>query len=141
MNEPETIEAILKRTRTIAVVGLSDDISRPSYAVSKYMQSKGYRIIPVNPKIEQVLGETAYPTLDAAAQALKTQGGTIDLVNIFRASVFVPEVVKDTMRLKLPALWLQEGVCHDEAADWAQKDGIQVVMDRCLLKEHAARAQ
>ena len=138
MNEPETIDAILANTRTIAVVGLSDDPSRPSYGVSQYMQQQGFRIIPVNPGIESSLGEKAYASLDDAVHALHEQGIEIDLVNVFRAPVFVPEIVKDTMRLKLPALWLQEGVCHEEAADWAEKDGIQVVMDRCILKEHAA---
>ncbi len=138
MNEPETIRAILEGAKTIAVVGLSATISRPSYGVSKYMQAQGYRIVPVNPAIESVLGEMAYPTLDAARAALAEQRSTIDLVNVFRAAVFVPEIVKDMIRLKLPALWLQEGVCHEEAAGWAEADGINVVMDRCLLKEHAA---
>jgi predicted CoA-binding protein len=140
MNEPETIRSILQNTRTIAVVGLSDNENRPSYGVSHYMQARGYRIIPVNPEIESSLGEKAYPTLDAAFIALKHEGISIDLVNVFRAPAFVPEIVKDTMRLKIPAIWLQEGVCHEEAAGWAEKDGIKVVMDRCILKERAAAA-
>jgi predicted CoA-binding protein len=139
MNEPATIDAILANIKTIAVVGLSDDPSRPSYGVSQYMQQQGYRIIPVNPGIESTLGEKAYPSLDDAVHALREEGVSVDLVNVFRAPVFVPEVVKDMIRLKLPALWLQEGVCHEEAADWAEKDGMKVVMDRCILKEHAAR--
>ncbi len=140
MNEPETIRAILENTKTIAVVGLSDNPARPSYGVAQYMQQHGYRIIPVNPQIGSTLGETAYSSLDDACHALKAQGKTIDLVNVFRAPSFVPEVVKDVMRLKIPAIWLQEGVCHEEAVVWAQADGIKVVMDRCILKDHAASA-
>ena len=133
MNEPETIRTILEKTKTIAVVGLSDKPDRPSFWVSKYIQQAGYRIIPVHPTVDHVLGEKAYPTLDAAYAA----EGKIDLVDVFRASEFVPEIVKDVMRLKIPYLWLQEGVCHDEAAQWAEDDGILVVMDRCIYKEHA----
>jgi predicted CoA-binding protein len=140
MNEPETIRSILADTKTIAVVGLSDDSSRPSYGVARYLQQHGYRIVPVNPQIGSTLGETAYSSLDDACVALKAQGRTIDLVDVFRAPVFVPEIVKDVMRLKIPALWLQEGVCHEEAAAWAEADGIKVVMDRCILKDHAAAA-
>jgi predicted CoA-binding protein len=141
MNEPETIRAILEHTRTIAVVGLSDEASRPSYGVAEYMQRNGYKIVPVNPLIVSALGETAYASLDDACNAYRGRGQAIDLVDVFRASAFVPEIVKDVMRLKIPALWLQEGVCHDEAAEWAEHDGIKVVMDRCILKEHAAAVQ
>jgi predicted CoA-binding protein len=133
MNEPETIRTILEKTRTIAVVGLSDKPERPAFRVSKYMQQEGYRIIPIHPTVTRALGEKAYPTLDAAYAA---EGG-IDLVNVFRASEYVPEIVKDVMRLKIPYLWLQEGVCHPEAVHWAQADGILVAMDRCIYKEHA----
>lgn len=135
MNEPQTIQEILDRTRTIAVVGLSDREGRASFGVSRFMQSRGYRIVPVNPRIESALGERAYPDLDAAYEALD---GKIDLVDVFRAPEFVPEVVRDTIRLKIPYLWLQEGVVHDEAAHWAEQAGIRVVMDRCILKERMA---
>ncbi len=136
MNEPDTIRTILENTKTIAVVGLSDKPGRPSLSVSHYMQQQGYKIIPVNPaaKHDKILGATVYGTLDEAFAAC----GDIDLVNVFRAPVFVPEVVKDVMRLKIPYLWLQEGVCHEEAAEWAEADGIKVVMDRCILKDYAA---
>jgi len=137
MNEPETIRTILEKTKTIAVVGLSDKPYRPSFYVSKYMQQEGYRIIPVHPTVTQVLGEKAYPTLDEAFAA----EGKIDLVDVFRASEYVPEIVKDVMRLKIPYLWLQEGVCHEEAVNWAEADGILVVMDRCIYKEHARLAK
>jgi predicted CoA-binding protein len=135
MNEPETIQEILDRTRTIAVVGMSDREGRASYGVSRFMQSQGYRIVPVNPLIESALGERAYPDLEAAHKAL---GGMIDLVDVFRAPEFVPQVVKETIRLKIPYLWLQEGVVHEEAAKSAEDAGIRVVMDRCLLKERMA---
>jgi uncharacterized protein len=135
MNEPKTIQEILDRTRTIAVVGMSDREGRASYGVSRFMQSQGYRIVPVNPRIESALGERAYPDLDAAYAAL---GGKIELVDVFRAPEFVPEVVKDAIRLKIPYLWLQEGVVHEEAAQWAEQAGIRLVMDRCILKERMA---
>jgi uncharacterized protein len=137
MNEPETIRNILEKTKTIAVVGLSDKPDRPAFRVSRYMQLEGYRIIPVHPSAPRALGEKAYPTLDAAYAS----EGKIDLVDVFRASEYVPEIVKDVMRLKIPYLWLQEGVCHEEAVRWAQADGILVVMDRCIYKEHAHLAR
>jgi predicted CoA-binding protein len=135
MNEPQIIQEILDRVRTIAVVGLTNREGRASYGVSRFMQSQGYRIIPVNPRIESALGETAYPDLDAAYAALD---GQIDLVNVFRAPEYIPEVVRDVIRLKIPYLWLQEGVVHDEAAGWAEAAGIKVVMDRCMLKDRMA---
>jgi len=135
MNEPETIQEILERARTIAVVGMSDREGRASYGVSRFMQNQGYRIVPVNPRIESALGERAYADLDAAYAALE---GQIDLVDVFRAPEYVPEVVKDAIRLKIPYLWLQEGVVHEEAAQWAEQAGMKVVMDRCLLKERMA---
>jgi predicted CoA-binding protein len=136
MNEPETIRAILENAKTIAVVGLSDKPGRPSLSVAHYMQQHGYRIVPVNPKARSrtILGEPVFNSLDEACAAV----GKIDVVDVFRDSVHVPEIVKDVIRLKVPYLWLQEGVCHDEAAGWAEADGIGVVMDRCILKAHAA---
>jgi predicted CoA-binding protein len=133
LNEPATIRTILENTKTIAVVGLTDLPNRPAFHVSKYMQDEGYRILPINPTIERALGEKAYPTLDAACAA----EGKIDLVDVFRAPEYVPEIVKDAMRLKIPYLWLQEDVCHEEAARWAEEVGMLVVMDRCIYKEHA----
>ncbi len=135
MNEPETIREILENSKTIAVIGLSDKPGRASLGVSRFLQQQGYRIIPVNPLATTVLGEQAYPTLDAAYQAL---GGKIDLVNVFRAPAYIPEIVKDVIRLKIPRLWLQEGVCHEAAAASAEAAGIKVVMDHCILKERMA---
>src|SRR5271167_4129226 len=105
MNEAATIREILDRAKIIAVVGLTDREGRASLGVSRFMQSRGYRIIPVNPRIESALGERAYPTLDAAVET--DQG--IDLVNVFRTPEFVPEIVKEVIHLKIPYLWLQEG--------------------------------
>jgi len=138
MNESSTIAEILENARTIAVVGLTNREGRASLGVSRYMQSQGYRILPVNPQIEEALGEKAYPTLDAAVAALAGEGTGIDLVNVFRAPEFVPAIVDDVIRLRIPRLWLQEGVIHDEAALRAESAGIRVVMDHCLLKERMA---
>ena len=129
MTESEQITELLKNAKTIAVVGLSDNPMRTSYGVSEYMQSQGYRIIPVNPLIEESLGEKAYATLSDVPEK-------IDIVNVFRRSEFVPEVVEEAIRLGVPAIWMQEGVVHEEAAEKARAAGIFVVMDRCILKEH-----
>ena len=132
MSKTDLIGELLKNARTIAVVGLSDSPMRTSNGVSKYMQSQGYKIIPVNPQIDASLGEKAYASLTDVPE-------TIDLVNVFRRPEHVPEVVDEVIRLKLPAIWLQEGVVHEAAAEKARKAGIFVVMDRCIYKEHAAR--
>lgn len=128
----DSIAQLLKRSKTIAVVGLSDSPLRPSYGVAAYMQSHGYRIIPVNPGIKGALGEKAVPSLSEVKEK-------IDIVDVFRRSEFVPEVVEEAIRLKVPAIWMQEGVVHEPAAERARKAGLQVVMDRCILKEHRAR--
>jgi hypothetical protein len=128
----DEIGELLKRTKTIAVVGLSDSPLRPSYGVSAYMQTAGYRIIPVNPSIKGALGEKAVASLSDVREK-------IDIVDVFRRSEFVPDVVDEAIRLKVPAIWLQEGVVHEEAAERARKAGIFVVMDRCILKEHRRR--
>lgn len=125
---PEIAE-LLRSSRTIAVVGLSSKRWRPSYGVSEYMQRQGYRIIPVNPNESEVLGEKAYPNLDAVPDA-------IDIVDIFRRPEFVPEIVEAAIRRGARAVWMQEGVVHEEAARRASEAGLIVVMDRCLLKEH-----
>jgi len=134
MNEPFIIREILDKAKTIAVVGLSDREGRASYGVSRFMKSRGYRIVPVNPRIESSLGEKAYATLEEAAAGV----GKIDLVNVFRLPHFIPEIVKDTIRLKIPYLWIQEGIIHEEAAREAEAAGVKVVMDRCILKDRMA---
>lgn len=125
---PEITE-LLRSARTIAVVGLSSKRWRPSYGVSEYIQRQGYRIIPVNPHETEVLGEKAYPNLDAVPDK-------IDIVDIFRRSEFVPEIVDAAIRRGARAVWMQEGVVHEEAARRAAEAGLIVVMDRCILKEH-----
>ena len=128
----DAIGDLLKTARTIAVVGLSDDPMRPSYGVSAYMQAQGYRIIPVNPKIKSSLGEKAYASLPDVPDK-------IDIVNIFRRPEFVGEIVDQAIKLKVPAIWMQEKVVHEKAAEKARQSGIFVVMDRCILQEHRAR--
>lgn len=130
--ESDPIAEILRRSKTIAVVGLSTNPMRPSYGVSAYMQSQGYRIIPVNPNIEECLGEKSYTSLFDVPEK-------VDIVNIFRRPQFVEEVVDQAIQLKIPAIWMQEEVIHEQAAAKARKEGIFVVMDLCILKEHRAR--
>jgi len=130
--QSDPIAALLKRAKTIAVVGLSDNPLRASHGVSAYMQSHGYRIIPVNPQIESCLGEKAYASLLEIPEK-------IDIVNIFRRPEYVEEIVNQAIQLKIPAVWMQEEVIHEKAAEAARKVGILVVMDRCILKEHRAR--
>jgi predicted CoA-binding protein len=128
----DEIGELLKRTRTIAVVGLSDSPLRPSYGVSAYMQAHGYRIIPVNPSIKGALGEKAVASLAEVPEK-------IDMIDVFRRSEFVPDIVDEAIRLKVAAIWLQEDVIHEAAAEKARKAGIFVVMDLCVLKEHRRR--
>ena len=130
--ETDPIAELLKRSKTIAVVGLSDNPLRPSHGVSAYMQAHGYRIIPVNPKITEALGEKAY-------SSLRDVPGHIDIVNIFRRPQLVEEVVDEAIALKIPAIWMQEDVINEKAAAKARAAGAFVVMDRCILKEHQAR--
>jgi uncharacterized protein len=130
--ESDPIADLLKRSRTIAVVGLSNSPLRPSHGVSAYMQMHGYRILPVNPEITASLGEKAYSSLGEIPEK-------IDIVNIFRRPEFVEEVVDEAIRLKVPVIWMQEGVVHEKAAQKARQAGIFVVMDRCILKDHRAR--
>ncbi|HUQ91849.1 MAG TPA: CoA-binding protein [Bryobacteraceae bacterium] len=124
-----TISELLQQSRTIAVVGLSGSRFRPSYGVSQYMQEQGYRIIPVNPAETEVLGEKCYPSLEAIPEK-------IDIVNIFRRSEFVPPIVESAIRIGAKAVWMQEDVVHEGAAQKAREAGLEVVMDRCILKDH-----
>jgi predicted CoA-binding protein len=128
----DPIADLLKRSQTIAVVGLSNNPMRPSHGVSAYMQSQGYRIIPVNPTIHGSLGEKSYASLLDVPEK-------IDIVNIFRRPEHVEEIVDQAIQLKVPAIWMQESVVHNVAAEKARKAGILVIMDRCILKEHRAR--
>jgi len=133
-SRPETdpIRDLLQHAKTIAVVGLSDSPMRPSYGVSAYMQSQGYKIIPVNPTIRESLGEKSYPSLLEVPEK-------IDVVNIFRRPEYVEQIVDQAIQLKVPAVWMQEGVINQTAAQKAEKASIFVAMDLCMLKEHRAR--
>src|SRR5208337_4629566 len=133
MKQSDLIYELLSRTKTIAVVGLSDSPLRPSYGVSAYMQAAGYKIIPVNPQIAEALGEKSYPSLLEVPPEVREK---IDLVNVFRRSEYVDEIVEQAIQLKIPAIWLQEGVINERAAEKARQAGMFVVMDRCILKEH-----
>jgi predicted CoA-binding protein len=128
----DPIADLLKRAKTIAVVGLSNSPLRPSHGVAAYMQTQGYRIIPVNPKIHGALGEKSYASLLDVPEK-------IDIVNIFRRPEYVEEIVDQAIRLKVPAVWMQEQVINEKAAEKARRAGIFVVMDRCILQEHHAR--
>ena len=136
MKQSDPIYELLSRAKTIAVVGLSERTMRPSHGVSAYMQAAGYRIIPVNPQITEALGEKAYPSLLEVPPELREK---IDLVDVFRRSEYVNEIVEQAIQLKIPAIWLQEDVIDERAAERARKAGIFVVMDCCILKEHRAR--
>ncbi len=136
MKQSDPIYELLSRTKTIAVIGLSDSPMRPSHGVSAYMQAVGYKIVPVNPKIAEALGEKSYPSLLEMPLEVRE---TIDLVDVFRRPEYVDEIVEQAIQLKIPALWLQEGVINERAAEKARKAGVFVVMDQCVLKEHRAR--
>jgi predicted CoA-binding protein len=123
---------ILKISRAIAVVGLSSRRHRPSYGVAEYLQSAGYRIIPVNPRETEVLGEKSYAQLEDIA-------GQVDIVNVFRRSEFVPEIVESAIRIGARGVWMQEGVIHPQAAERARSAGLFVIMNACILKEHIKR--
>ena len=123
------IDQLLRTSRTIAVVGLSDNPGRDSYRVSRYMQQQGYTIIPVNPTVEEVLGERSVPDLERI-------GRPVDIVNIFRRPEHVPAIVEAAIRTGAKAVWTQLGIVHEEAARRAAEAGLTVVMDRCLLIEH-----
>ncbi len=131
-NDPERITELLKTAKTIAVVGLTNSPMRPSYGVTQYMRSQGYRIIPVNPNITEWMGEKAYPSLLDVPEK-------VDIVNVFRRSDAVPNVIEQAIHVQAPAIWLQEGVIHKAATEKARQAGIFVVEDLCILKEHRKR--
>ncbi len=123
------LRTLFGRVKTIAVVGLSPQPARPSYRVAQAMQRHGYRIVPVRPLVDEVLGEKAYPSLADIPFA-------VDMVDVFRAAEHVPAIVEQCLALHLPSIWIQEGIVHEPAAQQAQAGGMTVVMDRCLLKEY-----
>lgn len=127
--DDDALRALLASVRTIAVIGLSPQPTRPSFRVAQAMQRYGFRIVPVRPLVDAVLGEKAYPSLADIPFP-------VDLVDVFRAAEHVPTIVEQCLALHLPGIWIQEGIRHERAAQHAQAGGMTVVMDRCLLKEY-----
>ena len=138
-----TIAEILKRSKTVAVVGLSDKPERASGHVAEYLQQQGYRIVPVNPNLagRQILGEPVYASLQEAADALAQVGVQIDIVDCFRKSEDMAQVAREAVQVRAGCLWMQLGVVNKSAADLATAAGLTVVMDRCMKIEHAALEQ
>ena len=130
MPSDNEVKQLLESAKNIAVVGLSSSPMRASFGVSRFLQRQGYRVIPVNPNETEVLGEQCYAALGEVPE-------TVDIVNIFRRSEFVPEVVDAALKKGVGCIWMQEGVVHQEAAARAEAAGVPVVMDRCILKELA----
>ena len=131
------LRRILATCRTIAVVGLSPQWHRPSFFAAKYMQAHGYRIVPVNPGAQEILGERCHPSLTAAAEALDAQGVKIDMVDCFRRSTDIPPIAEEAIAIGAKCLWLQIGVVDEASAARARAAGLDVVMDRCVKIEHA----
>ena len=137
-NDPSIINEMLHSAKTIAVVGMSDKPWRASHNIGKYLASNGYRVLPVNPVLSEVAGMVCYPDLDAAQAAAQEQTGAgIDLVDVFRASEYVPPIVDDVIRLGIKYLWLQDDVIHDEAVARARAAGVKCVQNDCIFREHA----
>jgi predicted CoA-binding protein len=132
----DDIEKLLRRVRTIAVLGLSDTPGRPSHNVARALQKFGYRIVPVNPGASEILGEKAWPDLETALR----EAGPVDVVDVFRRSEHVSGIVDECIRLKVPALWLQDGVTDPEAAARARDAGIFTVMNRCMFRDRSLLA-
>lgn len=129
--DDEAIRALLKRARNIAVLGLSPKPDRPSYFVAKAMQGFGFNIVPVRPATAEVLGQKAYP-------ALRDVPGPVDLVDVFRAPEHLDAIVDECIALKVPAIWIQEGIVNEAAAQRARDAGMEVVMDRCIYKDYVS---
>jgi uncharacterized protein len=139
-NDPDVIDEMLRRARAVAVVGMSDKTWRASHNIGRYLASNGFRVLPVNPALSEILGMPCYADLDAAQAAARTENGSgIDLVDVFRASEHVPAIVDDVIRLGIPYLWLQDEVIHDEAIARARAAGVKCVQDDCIFREHARR--
>jgi uncharacterized protein len=145
-NRDALIDEMLSAAKTIAVVGISNKPERASYNIANYLAKRGYRVVPVNPALSEVVVNgnvlTSYPTLEDAQAAVAVDieaSGKIDLVDVFRASDAVPAIVDDVIRLHIPYLWLQDGVQHDEAIARAEAAGVKCIQNDCIFREHAAR--
>jgi predicted CoA-binding protein len=142
MNDQAIIDEMLRTAKTIAVVGISDKTWRASHNIGRYLAANGYRVVPVNPVLSEVLGLKCYPDLEAAqADLVEQTGAGIDLVDVFRASEHVPAIVDDVIRLGIPYLWLQDEVIHEEAVARARAAGVKCVQNDCILREHAAHPE
>ena len=138
-NDPALMEDLLRTARTIAVVGMSDKTSRASHHIGAYLAANGYTVLPVNPLLAQVRGMKCFPNLEEAqAASVAETGRGIDLVDVFRASEHVAEIVDDVIRLGIPGLWLQDGVQDEEAVARARAAGVQCVQNDCIYRRHAA---
>lgn len=139
MSQMEVIAEMLRESKTIAVVGMSDKTTRASHHIGKYLADRGYYVLPVNPMVQVIEEMICYPDLDAAQAAAQTMnGGTgIDLVDVFRASEFVAPIVSDVIRLGIPYLWLQDGVVDHEAIARAEAAGVKCVQNDCIFRRHA----
>jgi predicted CoA-binding protein len=141
MIDPEVVDEMLRRAKTIAVVGMSDKPSRASYNIGRYLANHGYRVLPVNPVVDEVLGMKCYADLDAAQAAAHAETGAgIDLVDVFRASEHVSPIVDNVIRLGIPYLWLQDGVTDEKAVERARAAGVKCVENDCIYRQHAAWA-
>jgi hypothetical protein len=141
MADSQVVDEMLRTAKTIAVVGMSDKPWRASYKIGGYLAGHGYRVLPVNPALDEVLGVQCYADLDAAQAAVREETGAgIDLVDVFRASEHVPAIVEDVVRLGIPYLWLQDGVMHEEAVARARAAGVKCVQNDCIYRQHAVWA-
>ena len=141
MNDPAVIEEIIHNARTVAVVGMSEKPWRASHNIGKYLAANGYRVLPVNPALKEVLDQVCYSDLDAALNAAREQTGAgVDLVNVFRAPRYVPAIVDDVIRLGIPYLWLQDEVVHEEAVARARAAGVKCVQNDCIFRQHSRLA-
>lgn len=137
-NSPAEIESMLRNSKTIAVMGMSDKTSRASYHVGIYLAHEGYRVVPVNPALTEIRGMKCFPTLDEAQASIQAETGRgVDLVDVFRASEHVPAIVDDVIRLGIPNLWLQDGVEDEEAVGRARAAGVKCVQNDCIHRRHA----
>jgi len=137
-NDPAIIDEMLRTAKTIAVVGMSDKSWRASHRIGIYLSSNGYRVLPVNPALQHILGLPCYPDLQTAQAAAREQGGAgIDLIDVFRASEHVPAIVDEVIRFGIPYLWLQDDVIHEEAVTRARAAGVKCVQNDCIFREHA----
>jgi uncharacterized protein len=137
MNEPAVMDEMLRKAKVIAVVGMSDRDTRASYHIRKYLSQHGYKVVPVNPTLQSVLGMTCYPDLESAQDAARADGAQIDIVDVFRAPEHVPPIVDDVIRLGIKYLWLQDGVVHHEAVARAEAAGVKCVQNDCIYRRHA----